>query len=91
MNIVQSAPPLYTPVPNKLSQAILQVDPTSECAGAPFATDGGCLAEMGTSPLIWGPGSIDVAHQPNEHVKIDSLLTYEHQLESLIRLWCLQK
>ena len=51
--------------------------------------DGGCLAEMGTSPLIWGPGNIDVAHQPNEYVKIDELNQYEHALESILHSWCL--
>jgi Acetylornithine deacetylase/Succinyl-diaminopimelate desuccinylase and related deacylases len=36
--------------------------------GAPFATDGGALAEMGVESLIFGPGSIDVAHRADEHV-----------------------
>ncbi len=88
MNIIQSAPPLFTPIPTELSNAIKLVNPNTQCEGAPFATDGGCLAEMGCTPLIWGPGSIDVAHQANEHVKIESLLNYEHQLETLIRQWC---
>jgi acetylornithine deacetylase len=88
MNIIQSAPPMFTNVPNDLSKAIQQQQPSAKCTGAPFATDGGCLAEMGCEPLIWGPGSIDVAHQANEYVRIEELLQYEHQLESLIRQWC---
>lgn len=89
MRVIQSAPPLFTNVPNELSTAIQRQHPSAECIGAPFATDGGCLAEMGCEPLIWGPGSIDVAHQANEYVRIDELLQYEQQLESLIRQWCL--
>ena len=89
LNIIQAAAPLYTPLPTLLEQAIQKSSPNTACLGAPFATDGGCLAEMGTQPLIWGPGSIDVAHQPNECVRIEELNQYEHALESILRSWCL--
>lgn len=89
LDIIQTAAPLYTPLPTLLEEAIQSTCPNTPCLGAPFATDGGCLAEMGTQPLIWGPGSIDVAHQPNECVKIEELNQYEHALESILRMWCL--
>ena len=90
LDIIQTAPPLYTPLPTMLEKAIQKGCPNTPCLGAPFATDGGCLAEMGTQPLIWGPGSIDVAHQPNEYVRIEELNQYEHALETILRTWCLQ-
>ncbi len=89
LDIVQAASPLYTSLPTILEQAIQQQVPNTPCLGAPFATDGGCLAEMGTKPLIWGPGSIDVAHQPNEYVRIEELKEYEQSLERIVRNWCL--
>ena len=89
LSIIQAAAPLYTPLPTLLEKAIQKSCPDTPCLGAPFATDGGCLAEMGTQPLIWGPGSIDVAHQPNEYVRIEELNQYEHALESILRSWCL--
>ena len=89
LHVIQAAAPLYTPLPTALEQAIQQQRPHTPCTGAPFATDGGCLAEIGTKPLIWGPGSIDVAHQPNEYVKIEELNQYEQALEGILRAWCL--
>ena len=89
LSIIQAAAPLYTSLPTLLEKAIQKSCPDTPCLGAPFATDGGCLAEMGTEPLIWGPGSIDVAHQPNEYVRIEELNQYEHALESILRSWCL--
>ena len=89
LHVIQAAAPLYTPLPTALEQAIQQQRPNTPCTGAPFATDGGCLAEIGTKPLIWGPGSIDVAHQPNEYVKIEELNQYEQALEGILRAWCL--
>jgi len=89
LDVIQAAAPLYTPLPTQLERTIQQHCPDTPCLGAPFATDGGCLAEMNTKPLIWGPGSIDVAHQPNEYVKIKELEEYQHSLESILRTWCL--
>ena len=89
LKTIQAAEPLYTPLPTRLEQSIQESSPNTPCLGAPFATDGGCLAKMGTQPLIWGPGSIDVAHQPNEYVKIEELNQYEYTLESILRTWCL--
>lgn len=40
---------------------------------APFATDGGQLARLGTAPIVFGPGSIDVAHKADEHVAVADL------------------
>jgi acetylornithine deacetylase len=38
---------------------------TGSCS-APFGTDGGWLSRLGLDCAIWGPGSIEVAHKPNE-------------------------
>jgi acetylornithine deacetylase len=40
---------------------------------APFATDGGNLAKLGMQPLVFGPGSIDVAHKADEYVEFQAL------------------
>ena len=44
---------------------------------------------MGKETVVWGPGSIDVAHQPNEFIVDEAELhaTVEH-LEALIRRYC---
>ncbi|MCM2270303.1 MAG: acetylornithine deacetylase, partial [Thermoanaerobaculia bacterium] len=34
--------------------------------GAPFATDGGPLAALDLDTVVWGPGSIEVAHRADE-------------------------
>jgi len=38
-----------------------------------FATDGGWLQRLGLDCTIFGPGSIEVAHRPNEFVPMDEL------------------
>jgi len=88
IKLPQHAPPMFTPLPCSLEQSIHEIHSKAEIIGVPFATDGGCFAESGCSPLIWGPGSIDVAHQPNEWVSINELKEYQQMLSKLLRNWC---
>ena len=41
---------------------------TTAGAGVSLATDAGWLQTLGLECVIWGPGSIAVAHQPNEYL-----------------------
>ena len=38
----------------------------AEAGAVSYATDGGWLSELGLDCAIWGPGSIAVAHKPDE-------------------------
>lgn len=52
-------------------------------------TDMGCPTELGRTPTInFGPGDPSEAHQPNEHVSVESLLTTTQILCLAIRNWC---
>ncbi len=48
------------------------VDPTP--LGAPFGSDATKLTRTGTPTVVFGPGSIDQAHAPDEHVEIDQVV-----------------
>ena len=53
--------------------------------GAPFGTDGGMLFEkLGVKSLLWGPGSIQNAHQPDEWVEVRDLAQAELELPRLL-------
>ncbi|HEX6104086.1 MAG TPA: acetylornithine deacetylase [Gemmatimonadales bacterium] len=41
-----------------------------ETASAPFATDAGWLSRLGLDCVLCGPGSIEVAHKPNESLPV---------------------
>jgi acetylornithine deacetylase len=85
---VQHAHPLLTKLPTPLEKAIRQEHSSAKAIGVPFATDGGAFAQMGFQPIICGPGSIDLAHQPNEFIEISEMLQYEKLLGSLLHKWC---
>lgn len=56
---------------------------------ASFATDAGWLQTMGLECIIWGPGSIEVAHKPNESIPIREMERGAHLVERVIQQHCL--
>jgi acetylornithine deacetylase len=86
---VQAAPALHTPS-DCGHLHLLQPwasDPTP--TGVPFATDGGPLAALGVETLVFGPGSIDVAHRADEHVPLPDLVRTIDVVRDLVRRRCL--
>jgi succinyl-diaminopimelate desuccinylase len=73
--------PLDIPFDNPLVQTFVQVrdqviGQTSQPAAATFATDGSVFVPAYEAPMvICGPGLPEKAHQPNEYVEIDKLIT----------------
>lgn len=57
--------------------------------GVPFATDAGNLAAVGCAPLIFGPGSIDVAHRPDEWLDRSDLARTVDIVQDLIYRRCI--
>ena len=84
----QHAPPMFTALPCTLEKHIQDIHQDAKRVGVPFATDGGCFAEVGCTPIIWGPGSIDIAHQANEWVALSELDRYQKMLKNLLVNWC---
>lgn len=62
---------------------------TGYTAGAVnFATEAPFLGEMGIDTLVWGPGDIDQAHQPNESLSIKNIQPTINTLEQFIHTFC---
>jgi acetylornithine deacetylase len=53
-----------------------------------FATDAGWLQRLGMDCVLFGPGSIDVAHRPNEFVPKSELAAARHLLQQAIADAC---
>jgi len=54
----------------------------------PFATDAGWLQRLGFECVIWGPGSIEVAHRANEFVPLADLVSARATLARAVDRWC---
>ena len=52
------------------------------------ATDGGNFERMGVRTLVFGPGSIDVAHKADEYVPVDELHRAVDVVEEVVARRC---
>lgn len=64
----QILPAMVTAPGTRLENILLPLAASRTRGAAAFATDAGNLNELGIQCLIFGPGSIDVAHQANEWI-----------------------
>ncbi len=85
--------PFFLPEDNKFiqicSQALKNIDLKPEIDGMQGWTDGAAILHKGMSTLILGPGSMDVAHTAEEHIKIDELIIAAKAYLSIIFEICI--
>jgi acetylornithine deacetylase len=66
LEVLGASPALASPPDAAACRALaVRVGPP-EARGASFASDAGPLQELGLQPVLFGPGSIEAAHRPNE-------------------------
>ena len=87
---MHEAPALLTPAGTALEALLRPHAADPRLGAAPFATDGGNLARAGVQSLVFGPGSIDVAHRPDEYVPADQLLACGEVVLDVVRARCLE-
>jgi acetylornithine deacetylase len=88
VRLLRVTPSLLTPEGTPLESLLAPYASAPGTGTAPFATDGGNLAKLGIQPLVFGPGSIEVAHQADEHVAIDALVRAVDVVEAVVRARC---
>ncbi len=54
-----------------------------------FATEAPFLQQLGMETIVMGPGSIDLAHQPDEYLAMDQIKPCVALLQQCIRHYCL--
>ncbi len=60
----------------------------AEAIAVGFATEAPFLQALGMQTIVMGPGSIDVAHQPDEHIPLAQVDKGFHLIRSLINHYC---
>ncbi|MCP3964506.1 MAG: acetylornithine deacetylase [bacterium] len=88
MSRVEQSPPLLLDDGNDLYRAVCELIGQDRTVSVSYATDGGWFATAGLDCLIWGPGTIDVAHKPNEWMPKDELSLASQLLEVVVERFC---
>jgi acetylornithine deacetylase len=90
IELLSDSPPMLldeaSPIHRHLSGLVGQ----SAGASVSFATDAGWLQRLGMNCAIFGPGSIEVAHKPNEFLPKDEFAAARGLLERTVDHFCLE-
>ncbi len=89
MEILDESPPLLLDESSEIYGAVCELVGQEETISASYATDGGWLQHAGLDCLIFGPGTIEVAHKPNEWMPKDEFARAAGYLEALLGRFCL--
>jgi acetylornithine deacetylase len=86
--LLSVSPPMRLPAdaPFYRSLCSLAGEPDEPTVG--YATDAGWLQRLGMECVLFGPGSIRVAHKPDEHVPLADLVRAREVLQALIAAHC---
>ena len=86
--LINDSPPFEVSESAPIYKAVCDMVNQRETVGVNYASDAGHLAAMGIDCVLFGPGSIDVAHRPNEFIPIDEFERAKGLLRSLVQQMC---
>ena len=81
-------PAMLTPEGTALEGVLRGFSRAPQIGAAAFATDGGNLERLGLNTLVFGPGSIDVAHKADEFVPVAELVRAVDVVEAVVGSRC---
>jgi acetylornithine deacetylase len=91
IDVINDNPPLLTLADAPLHEALCAILEQRDSVGVSFASDGGWLNRAGYECVLCGPGSIEVAHKPDEYLPIDAFERAGAMLDMLIERMCRQE
>ncbi len=89
ITVINDNPPMLLPEKAPIHRDLCELLGQSESVGVSYASDGGHLATMGLDCVLFGPGSIEVAHQPDEYIEVDQITRANDLLTKLIHRHCM--
>jgi acetylornithine deacetylase len=88
--LLGETPPMMTPEDSPVLRLLAEEFKQTATGSAPFGTDGGWLGRLGLDCVIWGPGSIEVAHKPNESLPVAEFVRAGELLTRVVHRACIE-
>lgn len=88
IELLSDSPPMLLDEGSPIHRHLCTLVGETAGASVSFATDAGWLQRLGMDCAIFGPGSIEVAHKPNEYVPKDEFAAARGLLERTVRRFC---
>ncbi|HRP63086.1 MAG TPA: acetylornithine deacetylase [Phycisphaerales bacterium] len=89
VEVLGENPPMLTDEAAWVHRAMCDEISQHESLGVSYASDAGWLSRMGMDCVLFGPGTIEVAHRPDEHLPIDEFEQARVVIERMVRRSCI--
>ena len=86
--VTHQTPPLLLDEQTVIYETLTKQIGQTNTFSASYATDAGWLQSLGMECAVFGPGSIEVAHRPNESLPISQFEACESIIDQMIRQGC---
>jgi acetylornithine deacetylase len=87
---INESPAMATPEAAPIHGALCALAGQAGSRAVGFTTDGGWLGKVGLDCVVFGPGSIQAAHKPNEWLAVAEFERAAGILESVVERWCVR-
>lgn len=88
---INESPPMATAEAAPIHRALCALAGQSRSLAVSFTTDGGWLGAMGLECVVFGPGSVQAAHKPNEWLPVAEFERAAGLLEALVHERCVAR
>lgn len=88
VEVTGDSPPMLLSQEAPICRCLYHLTGQQDTVSASFATDAGWLQHLGLDCTIFGPGSIEVAHKPEEFIPKNELFAAGEMLDELIPQLC---
>jgi acetylornithine deacetylase len=88
VELISESPPMLLDAASPIHRHLCALVGQHEGASVSYATDAGWLQQLGMDCAIFGPGSIEVAHKPNEYLPKDEFAAARGLVASAVRHFC---
>ena len=88
IEMLSDSPPLLLDEASPIHRHLCQLMGQDAGSSVSFATDAGWLQQLGMDCAIFGPGSIEVAHKPNEYIPKNEFAAARGLLERTVQKFC---
>jgi acetylornithine deacetylase len=90
VEVLSDSPPMLLDEASPIHRRLCALVGQDAGASVSFATDAGWLQRLGMDCAIFGPGTIEVAHKPNEHLPKSEFAAARGLLAQTIRAFCME-
>lgn len=88
VEMINDSPPMLCPKSAPINIELARLLRQCATCGVSFASDAGTLQKVGVQSVLFGPGTMDDAHQANESLAIAQFVAAGEWLEQIIPRFC---